>query len=641
MCGILGFFSPDGDVSRWQEAFPQAVGSLAHRGPDGSGHWSGAGALLGHTRLAVLDLSDAGAQPMRSADGRFVLVFNGEIYNFRALRRELEPLGHAFRSQSDTEVLLAAWAQWGEGSLERLEGIFAFAVLDTRARTLTLARDHLGVKPLFFLQRPGLFGFASEPLALFGPHLPVPKPNPEDLDAYFTYNYLPAPRTGLEGVRQLPPGHTLRVDGRDGRDERGTTLRRYWSIPYADRPEPYTAHTRERFSELLGRAVQAQLVSDAPLGLFLSGGLDSYAVALAAAQAGAGDLQAFTLGFAQRGYDETPAASDYADHLGLRFAPTRFAWTEETILATLADMRELLADASCFPLHQLARHARTQATVVLAGDGGDELLAGYDTYLAGGAAALLRVVPRPGRALLRRAAGCLPADSRRYGLRMVCERLIDAAGQGRGRDHACFRRIFGPEHRRRLYEPEFLKAVQGFDAVDEYARLMDEVPPERSWLTARQHADISFHLPSILAKVDRMSMAVGLEVRVPLLDKALVEFCANLPDDAKRSLGKGKVLLRQHLRGCIPPQALKRPKAGFLPPVDQWFRESGPMRNVMGDALHWARGNLGWLRWHEVDKLWTEHGRGQSCSGFVLLGILQFINWSRQCAETKTPRTNA
>jgi len=600
------------------------VAAINHRGPDGTGQLSAPGLFLGHARLAVLDLSPAGRQPMTSPDGRFVISYNGEIYNFRELRRELVAKGRSFVSKSDTEVLLAAWQEWGEGTLEKLDGIFAFALCDLRERVLYLVRDHLGVKPLFYHARGDAVFFASELLPLFGPLNPCPAMDAPDLDSYFTFNYLPAPRTGLKGVCQLPPGCLLRVA------ESGIELKRYWAPQYSPEPLKWGEEAVDRFRGILLRTVQQQTVSDVPLGLFLSGGLDSYAVAMAAVAGGSHPL-AFTLGFAERAFDETASAAEYARTLDISNRAICFTLANGSIAKTLAAMGELLADPSCFPLYQLSSAARQEVSVILAGDGGDELLAGYDTYRAGEITPLLRCLPAGVRRLVRDNAQYIPNGDRAYGRRMLIERLLDAAEAGPRRDHASFRRIFSDDLKARLYCRDFQESLTGHDPLAEYVQLMEQAPTHRSWLTARQHADLLFHLPSVLAKVDRMSMAHGLEVRVPLLGRQMVEFCLNLDDRAKRSLWKGKRILRRAVAGSIPESALQRPKAGFLPPLDSWFRTSAEVYDIFGDHLATARHSSGLLQWDEVERFWLEHRRGTVNNGFALLGILQFMNWSSKC----------
>lgn len=625
MCGIIGIYSFGNVEKTWPtDCLNSMVQGIRHRGPDGEGSHAEPGLFIGHARLAVLDLSPAARQPMFSHDNRFVVSYNGELYNFRELRLDLEKTGHVFTTRSDTEVLLAAWSEWGVRALDKFDGIFAFALFDRRERVLYLVRDHVGVKPLYYQIRDDSVFFASELLSLFSAINPCPDENPEDLDSYFTFNYLPAPRTGLKGVMQLPAGSLLRVD------MQGAKLQRYWTPPYTSEPVPWNEQNVDRFRSTLFCTVKSQTVSDVPLGLFLSGGLDSYAVALAATASGISP-HAFTLGFAEAGFDETRVAREYSRYLNITHHPVQFTWSEPVIERTLEGMGELLADASCFPLYQLAGFARREATVVLAGDGGDELLAGYDTYLAGEITPLVRHVPSSVKRAVRALARHLPPREKRYGMRMKIDRLLDASEAGPQRDHASFRRIFSDGIKMRLYRPEFMAAVADHDPLGEYADLMEQVPAGRSYLTARQHADLVFHLPSVLAKVDRMSMAHGLEVRVPFLARRMLEFCINLDDAAKRSLTEGKQILRKALAGSIPAQALKMPKAGFLPPVDNWFRSDGPMTTIFGDYLVTARKVSAALRWEEVEQLWREHRQRKIDGGFVLLGILQYLNWRMKC----------
>lgn len=629
MCGIVGIFSYGDQNKQWHiEDLESMIHSLSHRGPDDRGRYSEPGIFMGHTRLSIIDTSSSGHQPMFSSDGRYVICFNGEIYNFKEIRAILESMGYHFRSHSDTEVLLSAWQAWGDVSLNKLDGIFAFAVFDRIEKTLFLVRDHIGVKPLFYLLQNNEVFFASEYNALFNVLKSCPDIAAEDLDTYFTFNYLPSPRTGLKNLYQLQAGHYLVVNAN------GARLCRYWKPEYTAECEPFNRSQTERFREMLFKEVASQMVSDVPLGLFLSGGIDSFAVSVAARHASMSPLTSFTLGFDNPQFDESPEAALYAERLGISNERTVFAWNETEIYEVLGALNELLADSSCFPVYQLSRFARKRVAVILSGDGGDELLAGYDTYKAGNITPFLRMIPGYISEVIKRMALFLPSDSKRYGWRMIIERLLMAAQEGHRRDHASFRRIFTDSIKKRLYQPEFLEAVKGCDPIGEYAGLMDEVPRERSYLSARQHADLRFHLPAILSKVDRMSMAHGLEVRVPLLSRQLVEFCINLPDNAKRHRGRGKRILCKTIEDEAPAGALSRPKAGFLPPVDRWFRYHGPMFKVFSDYLSQAKTyNLGWLKWDEVDRLWSEHKSGKIEAGFILLGILQFINWRLKCRK--------
>jgi len=625
MCGIVGLVDISGHKRMWpDDAFSRMVRNLGHRGPDGHGQVIEPGIAFGHTRLAVLDLSEAGRQPMESADGRLLITYNGEIYNFRALRDQLAAKGHRFHSACDTEVILAAWNEWGAESIDRLEGMFAFAIYDRHSDEIYLVRDRLGIKPLFYFQDSGTVAFASEPLALFGPVIRVPDIDPEDIDAYFTFNYLAAPRSGLKGCRQLKPGHLLHVKNNTVNESA------YWSLEYPPSRFGWETDLVDRFGDAINSTVARQLVADVPVGVFLSGGLDSFSIANAAGKTAGKGVSTFTLGFADRAFDESAAASEYARHLGLANHCESFRWDEDEIRRILSDMKELLADPSCFPLNQLSRMTRQHATVALSGDGGDELLAGYDTYRAGEFMPVLRMIPSIFRKAALSITPFLPSGGKRYGTRMIARRMLMSMEEGHGRDHATYRRIFSDADKQRLYTSEFRSALRDSDPVSDYASLITEAPSGLSYLEACQRADLIFHLPSILAKVDRMSMAHGLEVRVPLLDERVTSFCLSLPEEAKRYKGVGKRILREYLRKRIPERALNRPKAGFLPPVDQWFRTDKSMMAVFDDFLSTSRASIGWLNWDTVDSVWMEHRRNRIDAGFTLLGILQFMNWNAQ-----------
>lgn len=625
MCGIIGLFDLSGRKRVWPDVeFSWMVENLLHRGPDGSGQIIEPGIALGHTRLAVLDLSDAGRQPMESADRRLVISYNGEIYNFQALRDTLISKGHHFDSECDTEVILASWREWGTKSIDYLQGMFAFAIYDRHSNEMFLVRDRLGIKPLFYFQDSETLAFSSEPMALFGPIIQVPDIEPEDIDSYFTFNYLAAPRSGLKGCRQLKPGHFLHV--------KNSTVKEtaYWSLEYPSSTAKWGHDLVDRLGAAIDKTVTRQLVADVPVGVFLSGGLDSFSVANAARENSAPPPSTFTLGFSDSAFDESAEASQYANHLGLANHCETFKWDEDEILRVLSDMKELHADPSCFPINQLSHMARQHVIVALSGDGGDELLAGYDTYRAGQFMPFLRMIPSFLRKTAMSLTPLLPSADKRYGTRMIAQRLLMSAEEGHGRDHATFRRIFSNTDKQSLYAPDFLSIVRDADPVNDYARLIEEAPSNLSFLKACQRADLIFHLPSILAKVDRMSMAHGLEVRVPLLDEHITSYCLSLPDEAKRHKGLGKRILRDYLKEHIPQQALSRPKAGFLPPVDQWFRTDKSMMTVFGDFLSTSKNTIGWLNWDKVDSLWKEHQRNKIDAGFTLLGILQFMNWETQ-----------
>jgi asparagine synthase (glutamine-hydrolysing) len=626
MCGITGIYAFKEPECVWDKKdLDKMVSAIGHRGPDGSGIYCEPGIFLGHSRLAVLDLSDAGRQPMFSHNNQFVITYNGETYNFKEIQQFLKKRGVHFYSNSDTEVLVNAWQEWGVKCLDIIDGIYAFAIYDRETKELFLVRDHMGIKPLFYYSTSDIIAFASEPLSIFSSIFECPAFNVKDIDTYFTFNYIPAPGTGLKNVYQLEAGHYLKIN------HQGVNKKSYWSMDYQESAKAFTEERVYEFKEEVNKAIQSQLISDAPLGIFLSGGLDSFLIASSIGSIE--KLSAFTLGFSNPSFNELPAASEYARKLKMNHLFSFFKWDEDIILKSLDAMKELLADASCFPFFQLSRFAKNNVKVVLSGDGGDELLAGYNTYKAGNFTQYLHYLPHSILQNIALLSQFFSSNKKRYGMRMIVQRLIAASMEPKGRDHASFRRILSDKMKNAIYKKDFKEHIIDSDPIHLYASLINQAPLQRSYLNARLYADLKFHLPAILAKVDRMSMACGLEVRVPLLSKNVIHFCINLSDQCKLSKGKGKHILRSAVINDIPKEALKRAKAGFLPPVDEWFRYPGPMNTVFGDMLYTAKSKFYMLNWFEIEQIWDKHKSGKIDAGFILLGILQFINWRIKCQK--------
>ncbi len=587
MCGIAGFAGKarTSDAARTLRAMTDAI---ARRGPDGDGFWSDpdAGVHLGHRRLAIIDVA-GGAQPMWTADGRLGVVFNGEIYNHRDLRSELEAAGHHFRTDSsDTEVLLHGWRAWGEGLFERLNGMFAFALYDAKRRELVIARDRFGEKPLYWHAHDGFFAFASELTALVS-HPAVPRePDSRALAKFLAHGFFPAPNTALAGVRKLPAGHFLRVGV-------GAPIepdpRAYWT--FAIRPDPKLAERgdaelAEELHSLLKRAVVRRLESEVPLGFLLSGGIDSSAVATFAAEApGASQPLTFAMGFAEPSYDESAWARSVAQCIGSRhFEETcDLDAARAELPALLARLDEPTADPSILPTFQVCRHARRNVTVALSGDGGDELFAGYDTFRALAPTRAYRAfVPRGLDPLFAALAGMLPQGDGNMSL-----------------DFKLRRALRGAAHEPALWNPVWLGPL-GPDEISEMQG--SRVDPEElysealaAWRGAPSEDAIDrtlefytrFYLADgILAKTDRASMLNSLELRAPFLDPDIADFAARLPASFKFGHGRGKRLLRLALRGVLPDAILDRPKKGFGIPVASWLREMPmpPPAGILDDA---------------------------------------------------------
>jgi asparagine synthase (glutamine-hydrolysing) len=567
MCGIAGFVGEGdrGDLERMTRR-------LAHRGPDAEGfHIEEAnGVYFGHRRLSIIDLS-GGAQPMSVADGRCVIVFNGEIYNHLELRTQLELLGCTFQTDhSDTEVLLHGYRVWGEGIVHMLNGMWAFALWDAHKKRLFLSRDRFGKKPLFWFNWQGTFAFASELTALLE-HGHCPRNvSPRALQKFFAYALVPAPFSLVEGVWKLPAGHNLILDA--GAEP---VVRRYWRFeiePDAGMMQRSRTELAEELLETLGRAVKRRLMADVPLGVFLSGGIDSTAVAaLAAKHAGTERLRTFSIGFNEPSFDESAYARRAAEFLGTdhRCEILDLDKACDVLPAILRQLDEPQGDNSLLPTWLLSRFTRQHVTVALGGDGGDELFAGYDTFRGLGMAAwYARVVPRPVHGALRALAGRLPVSHANLSF-----------------DFKIKRGMRGASHQPHYWNPIWLGALE----PSEIARLFGE-PIEaedlyseavEAWDSCRQpnlvDRTLQFYTElylqdGILAKVDRASMMHGLEARSPFLDLEVANFARRLPHELKIRGGVTKYLLKKALEPLLPLDIIYRKKKGFGTPVGEWFR---------------------------------------------------------------------
>jgi len=569
MCGIAGFTGrgDDADLRRMTAA-------LSHRGPDSEGHWcdADAGVWLGHRRLSVVD-PEGGQQPMASGDGQLLVVFNGEIYNHAPLRRDLEGRGHRFESHhSDTEVLLHAYREWGDDFVRRLNGMWAFALLDRPRRRLLLSRDRFGQKPLYYAQRGGSFVFASE-LSAVASHPQVATRRSRDaLRKYFAYGYVPAPYSILEDVYKLPAGCNLGVALRDGVPR----VKPYFEFrlePDEAGRERTLAESGEELSALLDRAVRRRLLADVPVGVFLSGGIDSSAVAALASRArGGSGLRTFSIGFEDSSFDESAWAEHVARHVGSQHRGTTFTQERARVAleAVARGLDEPLADSSILPTYLLCGEARRDVTVALGGDGADELFGGYEPMRALRLARTWsRVVPRPVHRAVRLLAACLPASHRYLSFQFKLQRTL------RGLDYA--RPLWNPVWLGPL-EPSELQELfrEPVDVHEVYAEAI--AAWERSGATSLEDRTLQFFTRlylqnDILAKVDRASMLHSLEVRSPFLDVDVADFAARLPTSHKISGGQTKRVLRRALAGLLPEGVLKRRKQGFAMPVGRWLRD--------------------------------------------------------------------
>jgi asparagine synthase (glutamine-hydrolysing) len=623
MCGIAGIADVTGrPVDR---TLLQAMTSVqAHRGPDGEALVCRGSVGLGHRRLAIIDLS-TGDQPMSSDDGRVWIVFNGEIYNFRELRQDLEVAGARFRTQSDTEVILRAYEAEGRACVNRLRGMFAFAILDERTRRLILARDRMGIKPLVYSWDGRRLLFASEIKAIVEDATVSRDLDPDALGEYLTYHYVPAPRTIFASVRKLPPASLLVLPLDGGAPE----ISRYWRLRFAPDTRITEGEWIERLGAHLSDAVRCHMVSDVPIGAFLSGGVDSSTVVALMAEASPTPIRTFSIGFDEADFDELRFARQVAarygtDHYELVVKPAAL-----DVLPKLAwHLDEPFADSSAIPTYYVAKITREHVTVALSGDGGDENFAGYRRYAQAMAlvARMDRSPARLARPLLRLTSRLLPVGARG-------QAWTGLFGSGALEQYARLVTHERSETLRRALSPEWAHVAGRVSAPLSFERLLANggaLDP----VSRLQHIDMETYLPDdILAKVDRTSMAVSLESRVPLLDHRLLEFVATIPSSLKLKGGTGKYILKRAMASRLPADILSRRKMGFGVPLGAWFR--GELRDMTHDLLLDPRTRQrGIFRTSWVDELLRDHESGRRDCSARLWAMLCLELWMRRWADT-------
>ncbi|GGC19476.1 amidotransferase 1, exosortase A system-associated [Novosphingobium marinum] len=619
MCGIAGIFHLSTPKPVDPARVERMCDAMVHRGPDGHGVWTARGVGLGHRRLSIIDVAGS-PQPMVSADGRAVLVFNGEIYNFRELREELRATGAEFLTDGDSEVILAAWQRWGPGCVDHLHGMFAFAIYDCSDRSLFLARDRLGVKPLFLAEvSDGSVIFGSELKALLAHPMLRREVDPLAIEDYLAWGYVPDARSILKGVTKLPAGHSLLLQ--HGKPTPRPS--RWWDVSFADRRKESAADLEAELLHLLRRAVRSRMVSDVPLGAFLSGGVDSSSVVGLMAEASSEPVRTCSIGFDVARLDETSHARTVAELFATDHRSRIVSRDDFEHVDALVDMfDEPFADASALPTWRVCQLARESVTVALSGDGADEAFAGYRRHVfQQGEDRLRRLLPTGLRAPLFGTLGRIypKADwaPRAFRAKSTFQSLAVSSEEGYARSLS----VTSAEARDRLFSPEFQRVRGDYRAEAEVVALMRSIPA-RSGLDRAQYADLKFWLPGdILTKVDRASMAVSLEAREPLLDHRLVEFAASLPEAMRVRSGTGKWLMKRTMRRYLPEEILYRQKQGFVTPIADWFR--GPLAGVarqIGESTSLAR--TGWFERSVIDGLAQAHIAGSSDHGRLLWQLL-------------------
>ena len=625
MCGISGIVNFNSDDRVDAHLLRRMTDSLAHRGPDDKGYFLEDNVGLGHRRLSIIDLS-GGSQPIYNEDGSAVIVFNGEIYNYAELTSELVAQGHTFRSRSDTEAILHSYEQYGSQCVQRLRGMFAFAVWDRPQKRLLLARDRLGIKPLYFHVGRDCFAFASEIKALL--ELPgVPRElDREAFDLYLSLRYVPGPRTMFQEIFKLQPGHILVFE------KNGVRIQKYWDVPYPPSRRRAYSDYLEEFEHLLEESVRLRLIAEVPLGVFLSGGLDSSAILAVMSKLTRGErIKTFSVGYEEGNAGEeessefhyaTMAAKTFgAEHHEFRVSAREFG---DFIPDLVWHLDEPLADPSCIPLYFISKLARKYITVVLSGEGADEILGGYGIYgkmlALESVQRLLAPIPAwfaPGLAHL------IPGEARRSRMRMAGLPL-EARYRGVSRG-------FRPEMKTRLLRDCQPGATDA--RLNELFHSYFQQVKSCSSLDQMLYADTKIWLPDdILLKADKMTMANALELRVPFLDHKLVEFCAGLPPKLKLNGQGSKFLLRQAMSEVLPRPILQRPKQGFPVPTEGWLRK--PLKELTHDMLL-SRSSACrlYLRPEVLEEIVSEHERGLMNRDQEIWTLLVFEYWHRLFLE--------
>lgn len=616
MCGISGFNWSDPVLGK------TLCQILEHRGPDQEGIFSEEGITLGFRRLSIIDLSDQGNQPMGNEDGSVQLVFNGEIYNFLELRKELVLKGHLFRGHSDSEVIVHAYEEWGEDFLSHLQGMFAIGLWDRKKRSLIIARDRLGIKPLYYYFQQGRLAFASEIKSL----LLIPEidrqVNLQALYYYLGYEFVPGPLTMFEGIYKLPPGHYLLFSG--GAIEQ----KAYWHLNLPDtsltKGEAVTEMRR-----LLQETVRKHLISDVPLGVFLSGGLDSSTLVALMRQLGVDPLRTFSIGYPDPSFSELP----YAELVAKQFK------TDHTVLmipeVTLKDLEEAvwhldepMTDLSAIPLYLVCREAKKYVTVCLSGEGGDEIFAGYDRFKASKADHYYRLLPTFLREkMIYPLIESLPDQPQKKGIINVLKRFIEGSHLPLDGGHLRWQYFSSSEQDTRLFNDRFKKQV----AMDPFAPLRElrSRMPRVNRLDQEIVIDLRFSMPdSVLMKVDKMSMAHALEIRVPFLDHRFVEFVASLPGDWKLKGFRTKAIFREALRGLLPDQIVWRGKQGYSLPIKNWLREG--LKDPLIAVLNESPVIREYMNPSYIQQLIREHMARTHNHNHILWALLNLGLWHRR-----------
>ncbi len=621
MCGIITHLSLNVNSRITPQVCQDLNDLLTHRGPDDAGVFLSDDVALAMRRLSIVDLC-GGHQPLSSADGRYTIVFNGEIYNHHALRGDLEAKKFVFRTKSDTEAILNAYIAWGKDCLKYLNGMFAFSIWDAKAKTLFVARDRLGMKPLYYAQDPNRIFFASELTPIVKSKFFDLRLNLKAISDYLSYWYICEPDTIFENVHQLPPGHFAFI-------ENGTMrIERFWSIPSGKEEVMSFEQARDSVHALLKDAVGSHLGADVPLGTFLSGGIDSGLVTAIASQQAKGRIQSFGIGFKDKSYDETVLAQMTADRHGIDLnvhimEDISPALIEEIIGA----FDEPLGNASYVPAYLLARAARSKLKVVLTGDGGDELFGGYPTYQAPYYQAMWHKTPHFLQNIIRRRVAAMPVSHQRISLDFRLKQLMQGIDADYKRAHCTWRQVASLSAQERLWYGDIYQKLGGYDPFTVAARYFEEAK-NLSTINQLMYVDLNTYLLNDhLRKVDRMTMAHGLEARLPFMDYRMVELAMRMPAQHKVDLFKTKKVLKAVAKDYLSDQVINGKKKGLTSPIAGWI--DGPLKEYFSDVL---KGGIAAQLFepNEINRLLSEHAAKQKDHSRILWALLTLQVWHRK-----------
>ena len=621
MCGITGIWRLDGQLVD-RETLVSMRNQLTHRGPDDSGVYVDSSLGFGHTRLSIIDLSSSGHQPMGNESGDLWVVFNGEIYNFQTLRIELEELGHRFRSKTDTEVVLHAYEQWGTDCVCRLNGMFALALWDRNKKTLWLARDRLGVKPLFYYLDDHQLVFGSEIKSILKATDIDRNLNWQSVGDFLSMNFVPPPDTPFRRIKALLPGHHILHNGQ------GLKITQYWNLQFRHREKCTEVEHQERVRAKLEECVRKRLVADVPVGAFLSGGLDSSAVVYFLRKLGANPLKTFNVAFNESSYDESSFAALVSrklstEHFEVRCGPADLQRNFDNLVR---HSDHLGADNSNLAMYLVSKLAGEHVKVVLTGDGGDEIFGGYPTYQADVLLKSYQRLPAAIRDSLKWLAIRIPQSTRKLSWQFKMKRFVEGAQFSAAKAHYWWRVIFSDFEKPKLILPEFQNLVMAKDSADTYVHYYENVDVDDE-LQRSFYSDIKVFLSgSILGKVDTMTMAHSVEGRSPFLDYEMVELAAGIPSSLKVKGTGTKYILKRVMRDLLPKEIVVRNKSGFNLPLGKWFRED--LREFVDDVLNEeALRKVAFLNWGFVERMKQEHFSGSHNHDYRLWGLMSLVRW--------------